>query len=162
MNPSAEARLDELGIVLPTSSQPMALYVPLITVGRLVFLSGHGPTSQDGPRYVGQFGRELPDSEAVQATRLTVLNLLSTMRHGLASLDSINRILTLRCYVVAAAVSDAPRIVADAAQKMFGEIFGSANAGSCTVVGISETVLSLPVTVDLVAELNPSQQPTPG
>ena len=36
-----QARLQELGIVLPPVSVPAAAYVPFVRTGNLVFLSGH-------------------------------------------------------------------------------------------------------------------------
>ena len=40
---SAEARLKELGLVLPTMSKPAANYLPYRLAGNLLYLSGQGP-----------------------------------------------------------------------------------------------------------------------
>ena len=38
-----EGRLAELGIELPTPNPAVANYVGAVTVGQIVFVSGHGP-----------------------------------------------------------------------------------------------------------------------
>ena len=48
----AEARLQELGIVLPEVGVPVANYVNTVRTGNLVFTSGKGPKQPDGT-YVG-------------------------------------------------------------------------------------------------------------
>ena len=49
-----EARLIELGTALPTpTSSPAATYVGAVTVGQLVFVSGHGPYRDGGYAYRG-------------------------------------------------------------------------------------------------------------
>ena len=40
---SAEARLKELGLVLPTLPKPTANYVPYRLAGNILYLSGQGP-----------------------------------------------------------------------------------------------------------------------
>jgi hypothetical protein len=40
---SAEARLKELGLVLPTLPKPVANYLPYRLAGTLLFLAGQGP-----------------------------------------------------------------------------------------------------------------------
>ena len=43
-----EARLKELGIVLPAAPQPGANYVNGVRTGNLIFLAGKGPKRADG------------------------------------------------------------------------------------------------------------------
>ena len=45
---SAEARLKELGLVLPSVPTPLANYVPFRLAGNLLFLSGQGPRDDKG------------------------------------------------------------------------------------------------------------------
>src|SRR5262245_35180493 len=54
---SAEARLKELGIVLPSVPTPVANYVPFRLAGNLLFLSGQGPRDEKGATLTGKVGK---------------------------------------------------------------------------------------------------------
>src|SRR5258708_39684303 len=61
---SAEARLKELGIVLPNVPAPVANYVPFRLAGNLLFLSGQGPRGPNGEALTGKVGAEVTIEEA--------------------------------------------------------------------------------------------------
>ena len=46
-----EKRIEELGITLPESSAPKAMYIPVKQVGNLLFVSGQLPCKLDGSLY---------------------------------------------------------------------------------------------------------------
>lgn len=90
---SAEARLAELGIVLPPAPKPGGVYKPLVRVGNLAWLSGHGPCL-DGETYqTGRVGAEVNLEQAQVAARNTGLSLLATMKRELGSLDRVSRLI---------------------------------------------------------------------
>ena len=45
---SAEKRLEELGIELPSAPSVMGLYRPVLVVDGMAYTSGHGPLQGDG------------------------------------------------------------------------------------------------------------------
>ena len=45
---SAEARIAELGLELPTPPPPGGTYMPVVQVGDICYVSGHGPVQTDG------------------------------------------------------------------------------------------------------------------
>jgi enamine deaminase RidA (YjgF/YER057c/UK114 family) len=59
----AERRLTELGITLPVFPQPVANYVPFVTSGNLLFISGQGPRAADGTYITGKVGRDVAVDE---------------------------------------------------------------------------------------------------
>src|SRR5215469_1776690 len=61
--PSAEQRLTELGIKLPTPPEPFGAYAEAVQTGNLLFLSGMLPTEGHGAKFIGRIGAEL-DVEA--------------------------------------------------------------------------------------------------
>ncbi len=63
---SAEARLAELGIELPSPPRPVANYLPAVRVGELLFLSGHGPLLPDGTRVNGKLGADVDVERAAK------------------------------------------------------------------------------------------------
>lgn len=121
---SAETRLVELGIDLGPPPPPVANYVGAVRVGELLFVSGHGP--YDGREYVhrGKLGRDLDVETGQKAARLTILNLLASVRAELGSLDRVERVVKLLCMVNSAPdFADQP-LVANGASDLLVEIFG--------------------------------------
>ena len=56
---SAEQRLLNLGIALPSAPQPLGAYVETVEVGKLLFLSGMLPIIDGVPKFFGRVGAEL-------------------------------------------------------------------------------------------------------
>lgn len=155
MQTSVETRLRELGITLPPASRPLASYAPVVIAGQTAFVSGHGPLIDGHPRYTGCIGRDIDETEACDAARLTTINLLSTLHDALGSLETIAGIVEIRIYLQATADSDAHILVPAAVYRFMQEIFGQrADACALATIGISACVLNLPITIDLVVELN--------
>ncbi len=67
---SYEARLNELNLELPPFPKPQGVYKPLVQVGNLVYLSGHGPLRPDGTFVTGRLGAELDLDAGKAAARL--------------------------------------------------------------------------------------------
>jgi enamine deaminase RidA (YjgF/YER057c/UK114 family) len=61
---SAERRLRDLGIVLPSAPHPLGAYVEAVQSGNLLFLSGMLPVKGGKLQYVGRLGKELEQKEA--------------------------------------------------------------------------------------------------
>ena len=53
-----EQRLEELGVELPEPAVPVANYVTTVQTGNLIFTSGHGPGTGEGPIYKSQLGTD--------------------------------------------------------------------------------------------------------
>jgi len=66
MGNSAEARVVELKLELPPAPKPVAVYRPLVVVGNLAYVSGHGPLRSDKTLITGRVGSEI-DLEAGKA-----------------------------------------------------------------------------------------------
>ena len=66
-----EAKIEELGLTLPTPGTPMGNYVPGVRTGNLVFLSGVGPGQagvSSGPaRSAGTTQRRRPTRQPADA-----------------------------------------------------------------------------------------------
>ena len=52
-------RLKALGIVLPPAPPPIANFVTHVAEGKLLFLSGQGPTEADGRLHAGKVGADV-------------------------------------------------------------------------------------------------------
>ena len=94
---SAEARIAELKLQLPPAPKAAGVYKPVIEIGGLAYLSGHGPLQVDGTLIRGRVGDDLDVAAGYQAARQTGLAILATLRQHLGSLDKISRLVKTFC-----------------------------------------------------------------
>src|SRR5438034_9835150 len=88
---SFEARLTELGIMLPQAPKRVATYIPAVRVGDLLFLSGTGPFKDGEIVYAGKLVKDLTVEHGYDAARLTLLNALAILRQELVTVASLTR-----------------------------------------------------------------------
>ena len=56
---SAEARIAELNLELPPAPKPQGVYKPLVVIGNMAYVSGHGPLKSDKTLMTGRVGSEV-------------------------------------------------------------------------------------------------------
>lgn len=79
MSGPIEARLAELGVVLPDAPAPAANYVPHVTVGDVVYVSGQLPVV-DGEMIKGKLGGDLDAPAGAAAARRCAISLLAQVK----------------------------------------------------------------------------------
>src|SRR5260221_7120019 len=95
-----DARLEELGIRLPSPPAPVASYVPYVRSGTLLFVSGQVTLAADGLKYVGTIGKELSLDDGRAAARLCAINTIAQLRAACSGdLDRVKRIVKLTVFV---------------------------------------------------------------
>jgi enamine deaminase RidA (YjgF/YER057c/UK114 family) len=150
----AEVRLAELGLQLPQATPPAGNYVGAVRSGSLLFLSGHGPSGPDGVPVFGKVGRDLDVAEAQAAARLVGLNLLSTMRRELGSLDNVERIVKVLGMVNCAPGFNQTPAVIDGCSDLLVAVFGeSIGKHARSAVGLAELPFDIAVEIELVAQV---------
>src|SRR6202012_4707282 len=122
---SAEARLKELGIVLPSLPKPVANYLPYRLVGNIFYLFGQGPR-EDGVSLTGKLGADIGLEEGYRRARIVGLGLLAATRDALGSLDRVDYVVKLLGMVNAVAVFNDSPIVINGCSDLFVEVFGEA------------------------------------
>src|SRR5437773_6348937 len=88
----AEARIAELKLALPAPNKPSATLRPAVTVGNLIFVSGHISRAADGKLITGRVGEDLDVAAGKAAARQSGLAILSTLRNELSNLDRVKRV----------------------------------------------------------------------
>jgi enamine deaminase RidA (YjgF/YER057c/UK114 family) len=150
---SAEQRLKDLGIDLPTPPQPFGTYVEAVQTGNLLFLSGMLPTEGRSAKFTGRVGAELDVETGRKAAYLAGLNALAVAREYLGSLDKVTRVIRLGVLVATAGdVRDQPK-VADAASDLLQDIFGKDKNPCRMVYGVASLPLGTPVELELIFEV---------
>jgi enamine deaminase RidA (YjgF/YER057c/UK114 family) len=150
---TAEQRLKDLGIDLPTPPQPFGTYVEAVQTGNLLFLSGMLPTEGRSAKFIGRVGAELDVETGRNAAYLAGLNALAVAREHLGSLDKVTRVIRLGVLVATAGdVRDQPK-VADAASDLLQDVFGKDKNPCRMVYGVASLPLGTPVELELIFEV---------
>jgi enamine deaminase RidA (YjgF/YER057c/UK114 family) len=132
---SAEARLKELGIVLPTLGTPVANYLPYRLAGNILYLAGQGPRDESGKQLTGKLGKDISIEEGYRRARLVGLGLLAAMRDALGSLDRVDYIVKLLGMVNAVPdFNDSPKVI-NGCSDLFVDVFGDAGRHARSAVG---------------------------
>ena len=149
-----EARLEELGIELPSEPPPIANYVPGVRVGNLIFLSGLGPAERaDGTAPSGKVGRDLTQEEGYEAARLTGINILARMRGEAGSLNNVKRVVKLLGMVNCDPEFNQQPAVINGCSDLFVEVFGDAGRHARSAVGMASLPNDIPVEIEVIIEV---------
>jgi enamine deaminase RidA (YjgF/YER057c/UK114 family) len=148
-----DARLQELGITLPTPPAPVASYVPYVISGNLVYVSGQVSVDATGG-IKGKLGDAIEVEEGQAAARLCALNLLAQVKAACGGdLDRMKRVVKLGGFVnVTADFSPIPQVVNGCSDVMVA-VFGEAGRHARSAVGVANLPLDFAVEVDGVFEI---------
>ena len=147
-------RLQQLGVTLPAPAAPVAVYVPCVRTGNLVFVSGQLPRVEGKLLYPGKLGQEVTVEQAQEAARAAAINALAVLRAEIGDLDRVSRIVRLNGFVASAPSFAEQSKVIDGASLFLGEVFGDAGRHSRLAVGVAALPLNAPVEIDLVVEVS--------
>lgn len=152
-----EARLEALGLSLPPPPEPVANYVGLVRVGDLAFVSGHGPVENGELVYRGKLGRDLDVETGQAAARLTMLNMLATLKAELGELDRIERVVKLLVMVNSTPDFGEQPFVANGASDLLVEIFGPERGRHArSAVGMGALPFGISVEIEGIFEIRSS------
>ena len=148
-----EKRLHELGIALPKVTPPVATYVNAVRTGSLLFLSGKGPTREDGTQHTGKVGQYVTTAEAYQHARLTGLHLIAVMQAELGDLDRVQRIVKVLGMVNGAPdFTDQPKVI-NGCSDLFVEVFGEKGRHARSAVGMGSLPNDITVEIECIVEV---------
>ena len=146
---SVEARLDELGIVLPEAAAPVASYVPVVVQGGFAHVSGQLPFV-DGKLVTGRLGEDVSLEDGMAAARACGLMILAQLKAALIPLDKVERIVKLGAFVNSTGdFTDQPKVANGASDLMF-EVFGEKGRHARAAVGVPVLPLGAAVEVDAI------------
>jgi len=144
-----EARLADLGIVLPEAAAPVAAYVPVVVSRELAHVSGQLPFV-DGALVTGRLGENLSLEEGIAAARACALMILAQLKAELGSLDRVERIVKLGVFVSSALhFTDQPKL-ANGASELMVAVFDDAGRHARSAVGVPVLPLGAAVEVDAI------------
>lgn len=151
---SAEAQLQALALALPPAPPKGGVYKPVVVVGNIAYLSGHGPYLADGGMIRGRVGEDLDLAEAHAAARQTGLAMLATLRQELGSLDRIRRVVKLLGMVNSTPeFADHPKVI-NGCSELFAQVWGEEHGiGARSAVGMGSLPGNIAVEIEGIFEL---------
>jgi enamine deaminase RidA (YjgF/YER057c/UK114 family) len=151
---SPEFKLRYLGLALPPAPKPVGVYKPLVIVGNLAYVSGHGPINLDGSSITGRVGADLDVDGGQMAARQVGLAILATLRSELGSLDRVKRVVKVLGMVNCTAnFGEHPKII-NGCSELFADIFGADNGvGARSAVGMGSLPGNIAVEIEAIFEI---------
>ncbi|WP_417829780.1 RidA family protein [Thalassospira sp.] len=148
-----DTRLADLGISLPTTTAPVANYVPYVIAGNLVHISGQITMENGELKFVGKLGADYDVETGQKAARLCALNLVAQLKAAIGDLDKVTRVVKLNAFVNSAPdFTDQPKVVNGASDTMV-EIFGDVGKHARSAVGVAALPLGVAVEIDGIFEV---------
>lgn len=151
-----EAKLRELGIVLPTPVAPVANYVPFRHSGNLLILAGQvcvGPDGKLADRHKGKLGGSVTPEAGLEAARFCAINLLAQAKAALGDLDRITACLRLGGFIAATPDFIALPQVMNGASDLMVAVLGDAGKHARSTVGVPVLPLDCAVEVEGMFEV---------
>jgi enamine deaminase RidA (YjgF/YER057c/UK114 family) len=152
---SAEARIQQLKLELPPPPKPAGVYKPVVVVGNLAYVSGHGPLKSDGTMITGKVGSEIDQQAGYGAARQTGLAILSTLRAHFGNLDGIARLVKTLGMVNAAPDFQNHPAVINGFSDLMSQVFGADHGvGARSAVGMGSLPGNIAVEVEAIFEIS--------
>ena len=151
---SAEAKLKELAIELPPAPQAMGVYKPLVVIGNIAYLSGHGPLRSNKSLITGRLGLDMDVEAGYAAARQTGLCMLATIQKELGSLDRIKRVIKVLGLVRCTDGFDQQPAVINGCSELFRDVFGEdAGVGARSAIGAPALPGGIAVEIEAIFEV---------
>jgi enamine deaminase RidA (YjgF/YER057c/UK114 family) len=157
-----EARLSELGLVLPEAMQtPSSVRLPFTMVrvrGQRAYVAGHGPLNADGS-LAGPFGKvptDVSPEQAYQSARLVGLAILGSLKRELGDLDRVTAWLRVFGMVNSAPEFAAQPSVINGCSDLLLEVYGpEVGQHARSAVGLAALPFNIPVEIEAEVEIAP-------
>jgi enamine deaminase RidA (YjgF/YER057c/UK114 family) len=161
MSESIEARLRDLGIVLPAPLQtPPGVRLPFTSVrvrGNRAYVSGHVPLNPDGSvaSPLGKIGQDLNLEQGAHAARLAGLAMIASLQRELGDLGRITAWLRVFGMVNSAPDFAGQPNVINGCSDLLLELFGEeAGQHARSAVGLVALPFNIPVEIEAEVEID--------
>jgi len=148
-----EAKLKELGLVLPNPPVSGGNYVPTVRTGNLLYCAGTISSFNGEMTHTGQVGREQTVQSGYESARVCALATLTNVKAALGSFDSVSRIVYVGGYVNAiSGFADSPAVI-NGASDLFVALFGEAGKHARAAVAVAGLPKNSTTEIQVVIEL---------
>jgi enamine deaminase RidA (YjgF/YER057c/UK114 family) len=150
-----EQAISKMGFTLPKLSSPVANFVPYVTTGKLVYISGQIPVKDGRPDFIGKLGREFSVDDGRKAAQSCALQVLAWI--GLACDGDLDRV--VRCVRLGGFINCTPDFadqpeVMNGASDLLTEVLGERGRHARAAVGVNALPRGVAVEVDAIFEIS--------
>jgi enamine deaminase RidA (YjgF/YER057c/UK114 family) len=151
---AVEDRLAALGHTVPAVAPPVAVYVPAVQTGTLVFTSGQLPLDSGALMGTGKVGAEVTPEQATAMAARCALNAIAAIRALIGDLDRVVRVVKVVGFVASDPGFSGQPAVINGASELLGAAFGEAGVHARSAVGVAVLPLDAPVEVEVIVEIS--------
>jgi enamine deaminase RidA (YjgF/YER057c/UK114 family) len=150
-----ESRLAELGVTLPDAPAPAANYVPFVTVGTLVHVSGQ-ISQNEGGLIRGRLGADLDVAAGAAAAQRCAISLLAQLRNAVnGDWGRVVRAVKLTGFVNSTPdFIDQPKVI-NGASDFLVAVMGDAGRHARSAVSAASLPLGVAVEIEGIFEIRP-------
>jgi enamine deaminase RidA (YjgF/YER057c/UK114 family) len=145
-------KLDELGLAMP-KRRSAGSYVGAVHAGDLLFVSGAGPMTPNGP-ILGKVGDVVDMNAAQEAAKWCVMNGLAAVQEELGDLEKVERIVKLLGFVNSAPGFTDQHVVMEGASNLLLSLFGERGRHARSSVGMAELPMNIAVEVEMIVQVS--------
>lgn len=148
-----EARLAELGVVLPEAAAPLANYVPYVQVGETLYVSGQ-ISMENGQMITGKVGADLTVEQGAAAARVCAINLLSQVKAACGGdMDRLVQVVKLTGFVNSTPdFTDQPKVI-NACSDFMAEALGDAGRHARSAVSAGALPFNVAVEIEGIFQI---------
>jgi enamine deaminase RidA (YjgF/YER057c/UK114 family) len=149
-----DAQLTTLGLTLPPPPPRGGVYKPVVIVGNVAYVSGHGPYRGPDDYICGRVGADMSLEEGKAAARQVGLAMLATLKSELGSLDRVKRVVKLLGMVNSTPdFGEHPKVI-NGCSELFGQVWGEENGiGARSAVGMGSLPGNIAVEIEGIFEI---------
>ena len=149
-----EQKLKDMGLELPNNPvNPASLILSYRRTGNIVYLSGHGPSRGGVNQYIGKLGREFTTEQGREAARLTMLNLLESLKRCIGDLDKVTQVVKLLGMVnCTLEFTEQPGVINGATQLLI-DLYGENGKHARSAVGMAQLPGGMAVEIEMIVEV---------
>jgi enamine deaminase RidA (YjgF/YER057c/UK114 family) len=151
---SIEARLAELGVILPEAPAPAANYVPWVRTGNLLFVSGQIAANADG-FITGKLGENMTAEDGAIAAKACAISLLAQLKAGCdGNIERLVRVVKLVGFVNSTPdFGDQPKVINGCSDFMV-EALGNKGRHSRSAVSAASLPFGVAVEIEGIFEIS--------
>jgi enamine deaminase RidA (YjgF/YER057c/UK114 family) len=147
-------KLRTYGYELPMPKAPVASYIPVSRVGKLIYVSGQISSAADGTVAEGRLGETMNVVQGGNAAELCAVNLLAQLVHTAGvQLEDIKQIVKLTVFVASGPEFAEQHLVANGASNLLIGVLGDAGKHARSAIGVAGLPRGAAVEVEAIVEV---------
>lgn len=149
-----EQKLAQMGLEMPVLPTSKGIYQRCLTVGNLVYFSGHVSVNTDGSFITGKLGTDLSDEQGMHAARQCGLAILAALKAHVGDLDRVNQVVKLLGMVNATPEYANHPVIMNGCSQLFADLWGPENGvGVRSAVGMGSLPGNVAVEIEGIVEI---------